>query len=204
MVPAVPLILFSLWSNMLSPCDASPQTSITQKINSERSYFASISDIKRPQTDLSVNKRRVPVRPQGSRPSSAASFNTNTIRLFKFEYVFTDQEHDELINAMLKMYHQIFAVMLVGIEIEQQAIAFRIGAFTLNMYAVVEALSQSIVLAVLRRLVQLIMIRSGFALGEGVVVVGAGVRVLFAAGIRLQGFEDLNEVVVQPLIRLIG
>lgn len=102
------------------------------------------------------------------------------------------------------MYHQIFAVMLVGIEIEQQAIAFRIGAFTLNMYAVVEALSQSIVLAVLRRLVQLIMIRSGFALGEGVVVVGAGVRVLFAAGIRLQGFEDLNEVVVQPLIRLIG
>ncbi len=189
---------------MLSPCDASPQTSITQKINSERSYFASISDIKRPQTDLSVNKRRVPVRPQGSRPSSAASFNTNTIRLFKFEYVFTDQEHDELINAMLKMYHQIFAVMLVGIEIEQQAIAFRIGAFTLNMYAVVEALSQSIVLAVLRRLVQLIMIRSGFALGEGVVVVGAGVRVLFAAGIRLQGFEDLNEVVVQPLIRLIG
>jgi len=56
----------------------------------------------------------------------------------------------------------------------------------------------------LRRLVQLIMIRSGFALGEGVVVVGAGVRVLFAAGIRLQGFEDLNEVVVQPLIRLIG
>lgn len=178
--------------------------SITVKLDSEMSYIPSFSQLRRPRTDLSITKRRVPVRPQGSRPFSAAPVSTNSIRFFKFEYVFTDEEHEHMINVMLKLYHQVIAVMLVGIEVEQQAIAFRIGAFTLNLYAVVEALSQSIVLAVLRRLVQLIRSRAGLVLGEGVVVVGAGVRVLFAAGIRLQGFEDLNEVAVQPLIRLFG
>ena len=29
-------------------------------------------------------------------------------------------------------------------------------------------------------------------------------RVLFAAGIRLQGLEDINEEVVQPLIGFVG
>lgn len=198
---AIPLLLFALWFSMFDRCDASPARSITIKPDSERSYKSSFSQIGRPQTDLSITKRRVPIRPQGSKPFSAAPVNTNTIRFFKFEYVFTDEQ---LINAMLKAYHQVAAVMLVGIEVEQQAIAFRIGAFRLNLYAVVEALSQSIVLAVLRRLVQLIQITAGLRLGEGVVVVGAGVRVLFAAGIQLQGFEDLYEVVVQPLIRLIG
>jgi len=204
MVLISPLLLLSLLFIVFNTCDASPATSINTKFNSERSYTPHASQIGRPPTGLSISKRRVPVRPQGSRPFSAAPPVNNTVRFFNFEYVFTDEEHENLMNLLVKGYEHLIAFMLVGVDIEQRAIAFRIGAYTLNVYAIVEALSQSIVLAVFRRLAQLIQMKLGFFLGEGIVVVGAGVRVLVAAGIRLQGVEDINEVMVRPLVRLIG
>jgi len=201
MIPALPLLLFSLWFSVFDPCDASPAESITTNVDGERSCISLFSQAG---TELSVTKRRVPIRPQASKPFSAVAVNINTIRLFKFDFVFTDQALDELVTAMRKWTVQIIAVMLNGMELERHVVAVHVGAFTLNLYAVMEALSQGIVLAVVRRLVQLFETRMGFVLGEGVVVVGAGVRVLFAVGIRLQGFGDLNREVVQPLMGLIG
>lgn len=69
-----------------------------------------------------------------------------------------------------------------------------------------EALTQGIVLAVVRRLAGLCCGSGGMGLGfgNGVVVVGAGVRVLFAVGVRLRGVEDLNEFVWGPLRGLVG
>lgn len=105
---------------------------------------------------------------------------------------------------MLKKFPEVFAFGILGIELEpRHNLLIRVGALSLNLYAVVEALTQAIVLAVVNRLAD--MATMGFlCLGFGEVVVGAGVRVLFAAGIRLQGLEDINEEVVQPLIGFVG
>lgn len=156
----------------------------------------------RPEIALHRYKRRVPVRAPGSKPLSAPD-DTHTIRLFGIDFVYTNKDI-KLWKTMLKKFPEVFAFGIVGIELEpRHNLHVRVGALSLNLYAVVEALTQAIVLAVVNRLAD--MATRGFlCLGFGEVVVGAGVRVLFAAGIRLQGLEDINEEVVQPLIGFVG
>lgn len=145
----------------------------------------------RPKIDLTIQKRRVPIRQSGSKPATAPD-RTHTVRLFKVEATYTDTEW-KCIAFMFRKIAELFAVMFVGMELEpQHNIHVRLGALTLNLYAITEALTQSVVLAVSNKLLQMAL--RGFPpLGLGEVVVGAGVRVLFAAGIRLQGLNDMYE-----------
>ena len=54
---------------------------------------------------------------------------------------------------MLKKFPEVFAFGIVGIELEpRHNLHVRVGALSLNLYAVVEALTQAIVLAVVNRL----------------------------------------------------
>lgn len=179
-----------------------PDAFHTHSPNLRYSTAMSQATRKIPQADpSSLRKRRVPVRPPGSKSPTVTSDDGGYIRLYNFEYVFTD---DQAWAFLSKIYHGLAALALIGIDVDDAFLALQIGAFTLNIYAVGEALTQSIVLAVLRRIVQLFKLRAGFFLGEGVVGVGAGVRVLFAAGVRLRGVEVLDREMVRPLVELIG
>ena len=154
--------------------------------------------------DQSIHKRRVPIRPPKSKPSTTPNFEKiHTITFFKIDFVYTDKDLP-LIKAILRKFPEVIALGIVGIEFEpRHDLLIRWGALTLNLYDVAEALTQAVVLAVSRRLAQMAL-RGLVFLGRGEVVVGAGVRVLFAAGIRLQGLEDINMEVVQPLLGFVG
>ena len=96
---------------------------------------------------------------------------------------------------MIRVIPQLCAVALVAIEVEpQRQVNVRLGDLHLNLYAMEEALTQSIMLTVMNKLMEM-MTRGLPPFGMGEVVVGAGVRVLFAAGVQLQGFDDFWEFI---------
>ena len=165
---------------------------------SDESHFAiENSPTERSQIKLDISKRGQRVRPSRPNPTKPPE-NTTTIRLFEIDLVYTNKEF-EIIRAMFRKIPELVTLGIVGIEVEpRHNLYFRLGALHLNLYALTEALSQSVVLAVMNRLAE--MATRGFiCLGLGEVVVGAGIRVLFAAGIRLQGLQDINEF-FEPLI----
>ena len=163
------------------------------------------SIIESPEKDLLFQKRRVPVRttrpPQPTTSTQPEQLHTFTF--YKWDIVWTDTELEQ-VKWLLRKFPEVFAFGLVGIELEpRHNIYLRWGALTLNLYAIAEALTQTVVLAVFQRLAQMAS-HGVICLGYGEVVVGAGVRVLFAASIRLQGLEDVHEMIIQPLDNLIG
>ena len=122
--------------------------------------------------------------------------------MFGIELIYTDKEF-EIIRSFWRKIPEFLALIIVGLEVEpQHNLHFRLGALHLNLYALTEALTQSVVLAVTNRLAQMAF-RGVICLGLGEVVVGAGIRVLFAAGIRLQGLQDIDDGLAE-LQALIG
>lgn len=143
-----------------------------------------------------VHKRRVPIQPSAAKkPPEIPADEIRYIRIYSFEYVWTDAQVWPII---IRFVYDTLALFLMGMDIEdRQFIGLRLGAYTLNLWVLEQTLTQDIVLSVLRRVVQMFKSRMGWVLGEGVVNVGAGVRVLFAAGVRLEGLEVLRDGVAE-------
>ena len=160
---------------------------------------ANASTIGKPQLDHSLDKRRKPIRPMPTKTSRAPS-PTETITFLYIDWIYTQEE----LRYWVRKIPEAFAGLIVGLELEpRHDLHLRLGAFSLDLYAVVELLTQSIVLAVLNRLTYLFT-RDYMSIGLGEVTIGAGVKVLFAASIRLQGLEDVQREVWQRLLDYVG
>ena len=147
-----------------------------------------------------LEKRRI--RPSQTRTYSAPQ-TTQSISFLIVDFVWT-QKDVETIKIMGRMCNELAALMVLGLDFEpRHDIHLRLGAFNLDLYGAVEVLTMSIVLSVVDRITQLAL-QGMLGFGTGEVVVGAGVRVLFAASIQLQGLEDVYVEVVQRLAGYIG
>ncbi|KAL6721725.1 hypothetical protein ACLMJK_000830 [Lecanora helva] len=153
----------------------------------------------RSRIDPIVHRRSVSVHNVDPDPNTATEEEIHVITLFKIDFVYTDKDRD-LVMLLLRKLADVVAAGVLGIELEpRHNLYLQLGQLSLNLYALAEVLTLSIVTAVVNRLAE--MATRGFmCFGTGEFVLSAGVRVLFAAGIRLQGLEDINDFVVQPLI----
>ena len=158
-----------------------------------------VSIARKPKPDQILDKRRNPIRPITTKTTISPA-PTETITFFNFDWIYTQDE----LRYWVRKIPEAFAALIVGLELEpRHDLHLRLGAFSLNLYAVAELLTQTIVLAVLNRLTYLFT-RGFLSIGLGEVTVGAGVKVVFAAGIRLQGLEDVQREIWQRLLDYVG
>lgn len=183
----------------------SQQVSISQAPHIYRDGSSATTEqtpIDRPETSLSLRKRRAPIRPSASKPYPAPE-TIHTFRLFNIDLVNADSPELErallkIVKSLLRTFPDVLAAALVGVQLDRRHLRLRLGALRLDIMSLTQALTQGIVLAVMKRLAMM-MSRGFLGFGAGEVMVGAGVRILFAVGIRLRGLRNMIED-VQGLI----
>lgn len=182
----------------------SQQVSISQAPHIYRDGSSATTEqtpIDRPETSLSLCKRRAPIRPSASKPYPAPE-TIHIMRLFNIDLVYADSPELEralkILKTLLRTSLDVLAAGLVGVQLDRRHLRLRLGALRLDIVSLTQALTQGVVLAVVKRLAMM-MSRGFLGFGAGEVMVGAGVRILFAVGMRLRGLQNMIEV-VQGLI----